>query len=97
MKLATDVTKAAKRLSAPQASAQQKSPTLTLYNDISDIYPLSSPVIFHKTLDVLLLFSCTYLVRAKPGFTRIIKVDALRSGGWTQVRKLLDQVSDGFT
>lgn len=35
---------------------------LDLFNDLSEIYPLSSPTLFHKTLDVLLLLSCTYLV-----------------------------------
>lgn len=40
-------------------------PKMNLKNDISDIYLLSSPTLFHRSLDVLLLFSCTYLVGAK--------------------------------
>eukprot|EP00904_Undaria_pinnatifida_P009614 jgi/Undpi1/5783/HiC_scaffold_2.g01057.m1 len=57
-KLASDVTSVARKIS----NAPHNPSTLDLFNDISDIYPLSSPTLFHKTLDVLLLFSCTYLV-----------------------------------
>lgn len=39
-------------------------PALNLFNDLSDIYPLGCPMLFHKSLDVLLLLSCTYLVCA---------------------------------
>lgn len=58
----TDATKVARKMSRTTSST----PKLTLYNDISDIYFLSSPMLFHKTLDVLLLLCCTYLVRAAP-------------------------------
>lgn len=58
-RLASDVTNVARKIS----NAPHSPSTLDLFNDISDIYPLSSPTLFHKTLDVLLLVSCTYLVR----------------------------------
>lgn len=61
MKLASDVSKMARNF-----SNQHDAPKLNLYNDISDIYALRSPMLFHKTLDVLLLFSCTYMVRLPP-------------------------------
>lgn len=54
-----DVTKATDRI-VRRPSVKAK---LDLFNDLSDIYPFGSPVLFHKTLDVLLLLSCTYLVR----------------------------------
>lgn len=57
-KLAMDVSKAAGKLTRVSSGV----PHLNLFNDISDIYPLGSPTLFHKTLDVLLLLSCTYLV-----------------------------------
>lgn len=57
-RLASDVTNVARKIS----NAPLNPSTFDLFNDISDIYPLSSPTLFHKTLDVLLLFSCTYLV-----------------------------------
>ena len=58
-RLASDVTSVARKIS----NAPHSSSTLDLFNDISDIYPLSSPTLFHQTLDVLLLSRCTYLVR----------------------------------
>lgn len=61
MKLASDVSKMARNISSNHDAAK-----LNLYNDISDIYTLSSPMLFHKTLDVLLLFSCTYMVNLPP-------------------------------
>lgn len=60
-KLVVDVTTAAERLRKKPSSGV---PTLNLFNDLSDIYPLGSPMLFHKSLDVLLLLSCTYLVCA---------------------------------
>lgn len=59
-KAATGVSKATERSSQVPSSV----PALNLSHDISDIYPLRSPMLFHKTLDVLLLLSCTYLVSA---------------------------------
>ncbi|CAM9655265.1 unnamed protein product, partial [Ectocarpus sp. 6 AP-2014] len=56
-KLAMDVTKATDRI-VRKPSIKAK---LDLFNDLSDIYPFGSPALFHKTLDVLLLLSCTYL------------------------------------
>ncbi|CAM9555672.1 unnamed protein product [Scytosiphon promiscuus] len=56
-KLATDVTKVAGRF----IRVVPEAPKLELVNDLSDIYPLSNPAIFHKTLDALLLLSCMYL------------------------------------
>ncbi|CAM9475845.1 unnamed protein product, partial [Ectocarpus fasciculatus] len=56
-KLAMDVTKATDRI-VRRPSIKAK---LDLFNDLSDIYPFGSPALFHKTLDVLLLLSCTYL------------------------------------
>ncbi|CAM9333729.1 unnamed protein product, partial [Ectocarpus sp. 12 AP-2014] len=56
-KLAMDVTKATDRI-VRKPSIKAK---LDLFNDLSDIYPFCSPALFHKTLDVLLLLSCTYL------------------------------------
>ena len=34
---------------------------MALATDISHIYPLSSPGLFHKVLDILLLLNCFYL------------------------------------
>ncbi|CAM9233699.1 unnamed protein product, partial [Ectocarpus sp. 13 AM-2016] len=56
-KLAMDVTKATDRI-VQKPSIKAK---LDLFNDLSDIYPFGSPALFHKTLHVLLLLSCTYL------------------------------------
>ncbi|CAN0117906.1 unnamed protein product [Ectocarpus sp. 4 AP-2014] len=56
-KLAMDVTKVTDRI-VRKPSIKAK---LDLFNDLSDIYPFGSPALFHKTLDVLLLLSCTYL------------------------------------
>ncbi len=53
--MAKGVSRAAERLSRTNSA-------LNLSHDLSDIYPLRSPLLFHKTLDVLLLLSCTYLV-----------------------------------
>ncbi|CAN0210211.1 unnamed protein product, partial [Ectocarpus sp. 12 AP-2014] len=52
-----DVTKATDRI-VRKPSIKEK---LYLFNDLSDIYPFGSPALFHKTLDVLLLLSCTCL------------------------------------
>lgn len=57
-KVAKGVSRAAERLSRTHSHVS----TLNLSHDLSDIYPLRSPWLFHKTLDVLLLLSCTYLV-----------------------------------
>lgn len=56
---AVDVTVAAERLRKKPSGVV---PALNLFNDLSDIYPFGSPMLFHKSLDVLLLLSCTYLV-----------------------------------
>lgn len=58
MAAAVDITVAAERLRKKPSGVVP----LNLYNDLSDIYPFGSPMLFHKSLDVLLLLSCTYLV-----------------------------------
>lgn len=60
MAATVDVTVAAERLRKNTSSVQ----ALNLFNDLSDIYPFGSPMVLHKSLDVLLLLSCTYLVCA---------------------------------